>query len=147
VCLTPFICICAYTSIFRLPHINEYKRILFVMHWKATIVHSKSFIFQFSNSFTLNQSNLCSIVQVPKIVQIFQSLENALQLFKIALIVPNKNEFSPFILSHVPQFVQSPPFNARFSSFPFLSPPKSMAKNKIYPKVTWGNPFSFQIAI
>jgi hypothetical protein len=59
------------------------------------------------------------------------------------VILP-ENGFFPFIFPHVPQFVQSSPFNSPFSSFPFLFPPKSMAKNKIYPKVTWDweNPFS-----
>jgi hypothetical protein len=41
-----------------------------------------------------------------------------------------------------PQLFQSSPFNSPFSSFPFLSPPKSMAQKNIYPHVTWENPLS-----
>jgi hypothetical protein len=42
------------------------------------------------------------------------------------------------------QLFQSSLFDSPFSSFPFLSPPKSMTKKEIYPHVTWEKPLSFE---
>jgi hypothetical protein len=59
-------------------------------------------------------------------------------------VVWNENEFSPFFFLKFLQLFQYSPFNSYFSSFPFLSPLKSMTKKEIYPRVTWEKPLSFE---
>jgi hypothetical protein len=59
-------------------------------------------------------------------------------------VLRQESGFSQFSFPKFPQLYPSLPFNSPFSSFPFLSSPKSMAQKTIYPHVNEENPFSIR---